>query len=81
MLWPLLLAHFRFPVGLFAWAFCLSIFFRKLANFIAGLRTICRWFLDIALSPSVLTEINGPLVDYKLWNDTEAGPAISPFYH
>jgi hypothetical protein len=76
-----MLHHCCFPVGLFTWVFCLSIFFRKLANFIAGLRTICRWFLDITLSPLTLPEINVPFIHYKFWNDTEAGPAIGPFYY
>jgi hypothetical protein len=31
--------------------------------------------------PLTLPEINVPFIHYKIWNDTEAGPAISPFYH
>jgi hypothetical protein len=37
--------------GFFAWIFCFCIFFRKWANFVAGLRGVWRSFLDMAAPP------------------------------
>jgi hypothetical protein len=39
-----------FFLGIFVCTFCLCIFFRRWANFVAGLRGVLRWFLDMAVA-------------------------------